>query len=73
VICTAFGNGKKHDFRLFKENKVRWTEKTCGVTDKWVYGNKKASKKLQASNAEAAEKLGIELTPETGLGCEKRL
>lgn len=33
VICTAFGNGKKHDFRLFKESKVRWTEKTCGVTD----------------------------------------
>jgi hypothetical protein len=41
VICTAFGNGKKHDFRLFKESKVRWTEKTCGVTDSGYTGIKK--------------------------------
>ena len=23
VICTAFANGKRHDFRLFKESKIR--------------------------------------------------
>jgi len=23
VICTAFANGKRHDFRLFKESKTR--------------------------------------------------
>ncbi len=23
VICTFFGNGKRHDFRLFKESKTR--------------------------------------------------
>jgi len=23
VICTAFGEGKRHDFRLFKESKTR--------------------------------------------------
>ncbi|KIC75949.1 Transposase [Neochlamydia sp. TUME1] len=23
VICTAFSNGKKHDYKLFKESKVR--------------------------------------------------
>lgn len=23
VICTSFANGKQHDFRLFKESKVR--------------------------------------------------
>ena len=22
IICTAFSNGKKHDFRLFKESKI---------------------------------------------------
>jgi hypothetical protein len=44
VICTAFGNGKKHDFRLFKESKVRWTEKTCGVTDSGYTGIKKLQK-----------------------------
>ena len=44
VICTAFGNGKKHDFRLFKESKVRWTEKTCGVTDSGYTGIKRLQK-----------------------------
>jgi len=44
VICTAFGNGKKHDFRLFKESKVRWTEKTWGVTDSGYTGIKKLQK-----------------------------
>ncbi len=28
VISIAFDNGKKHDFRLFKESTVLWTEKT---------------------------------------------
>lgn len=41
VICTTFGNGKKHDFRLFKESKVRWTEKICAITDSGYTGIKK--------------------------------
>jgi hypothetical protein len=41
VICTAFSNGKKHDFKLFKESKVRWTDKRCGVTDSGYTGIKK--------------------------------
>lgn len=44
MICTAFGNGKKHDFRLFKESSVRWTEKTWGVTDSGYTGIKKLQK-----------------------------
>ena len=44
VICTAFSNGKKRDFRLFKESKVHWTEKTCGVTDSGYTGIKKLQK-----------------------------
>jgi hypothetical protein len=41
VICTAFSNGKKHDFKLFKESKVRWTENRYGVTDSGYTGIKK--------------------------------
>lgn len=41
VICTSFGNGKKHDFRLFKESKVRWTRERCGMTDSGYTGIKK--------------------------------
>jgi hypothetical protein len=33
VICTAFNNGKKHDFKLFKESKVRWIKERSGLTD----------------------------------------
>ena len=44
VICKGFGNGKKYDFRLFKESKVRWIEKTCGVTDNGYTGIKKQQK-----------------------------
>lgn len=41
VICTAFSNGKKHDFKLFKESKVRWTKERCGLTDSGYTGIKK--------------------------------
>ena len=41
VICTSFSNGKKHDFRLFKESRVRWTKNRCGVTDSGYTGIQK--------------------------------
>ena len=41
VICTNFSNGKKHDFKLFKESGVRWTKDRCGVTDSGYTGIKK--------------------------------
>jgi hypothetical protein len=41
VICTAFSNGKKHDFKLFKESKVRWTKERSGLTDSGYTGIKK--------------------------------
>lgn len=44
VICTAFSNGKKHDFKLFKESKVRWTKERCGLTDSGYTGIKKLQK-----------------------------
>ena len=33
VICTAFCNGKRHDFRLFKESKVRIHPDTKALVD----------------------------------------
>jgi hypothetical protein len=33
VICTNFSNGKRHDFRLFKESGVRFLASTEVLTD----------------------------------------
>jgi hypothetical protein len=41
VICTSFSNGKKHDFKLFKESGVRWTKETKGLTDSGYTGIQK--------------------------------
>lgn len=41
VICTNFSNGKKHDFRLFKESKVRWNKEIHGITDTGYQGIRK--------------------------------
>lgn len=40
-MCTTLCNGKKHDFKLFKESKVRWSKKTRGITDTGYTGIKK--------------------------------
>ena len=44
VICTNFGNGKKHDFKLFKESLVRLGKKICGITDTGYIGIKSICK-----------------------------
>lgn len=44
MICTSFSNGKKHDFKLFKESKVRWTKERSGLTDSGYTGIKKLQK-----------------------------
>lgn len=41
MICTSFSNGKKHDFRLFKESKVRWVEEIRRLVDSGYTGIKK--------------------------------
>jgi len=38
VICTAFANGKRHDFRLFKESKTRMHPAIKAVTDTGYQG-----------------------------------
>lgn len=41
MICTNFANGKKHDFKVFKESKVRWTKKSQSITDTGYLGIQK--------------------------------
>ena len=41
IICTNFCHGKKHDFKLFKDSKVRWVQKIQGVVDSGYTGIKK--------------------------------
>jgi hypothetical protein len=38
IICTSFANGKRHDFRLFKESKVRVNPQTMLETDTGYQG-----------------------------------
>ena len=38
IICTAFSNGKRHDFRLFKESKTYIHPQTKVITDSGYQG-----------------------------------
>lgn len=38
IICTNFTNGKRHDFRLYKESKVRLRPETRSQTDTGFQG-----------------------------------
>ena len=41
IICTAFSNGKRHDFRLFKESKTRIHPTIKAITDTGYQGIQK--------------------------------
>ena len=41
IICTSFANGKRHDFRLFKESKVKLKPTTRSQTDTGFQGIQK--------------------------------
>ena len=47
VICTDFSNGKRHDFRLYKESKIRIHPETKAITDTGYQGIQKLHKKSQ--------------------------
>jgi hypothetical protein len=38
IICTSFSNGKRHDFRLFKESGVQIHPETRSLTDTGYQG-----------------------------------
>lgn len=56
VICTSFANGKRHDFRLFKESKTNIHPSIKAVTDtgyqgiKKLHGNAELPKKRSKKN-----------------------
>jgi hypothetical protein len=41
IVCTAFSNGKRHDFKLFKESKTRIHPDTKTITDTGYQGIQK--------------------------------
>jgi hypothetical protein len=41
VICTSYSNGKKHDFRLYKESKIKIHPKINVLTDSGYQGLQK--------------------------------
>ena len=45
VICTAFANGKRHDFRLFKESKTKINPDIKVITDTGYQGIQKLHSK----------------------------
>ena len=47
VICTAFSNGKRHDFRLFKESKTKINPGTKVITDTGYQGIQKLHSKSE--------------------------
>lgn len=47
IICTAFSNGKRHDFRLFKESKTRIHPDINALTDSAYLGLQKLHAKTQ--------------------------
>jgi hypothetical protein len=85
VVCTSFANGKKHDFRLFKESKTRLHPKTEAVTDSGYLGlcklhekstlPKKRSKKHPLTRQDKAANRAISSARglnENVIGCLKR-
>ena len=47
IICTSFANGKRHDFRLFKESKTQIHPAISVVTDTGYQGLQKIHAKTQ--------------------------
>ena len=47
MICTAFSNGKRHDFRLFKESKTHIPPTIQVITDTGYQGIQKLHKNSQ--------------------------
>ena len=75
IICTAFSNGKKHDFKLFKESKVYFKETTEAITDTGYLGlskihtkttmSKKKSKKIIPATCKSAQRLAVVPAPKS--------
>lgn len=47
IICTSFSNGKRHDFRVFKESNVHIHPQTKSLTDIGYQGIQKLHQKSE--------------------------
>ena len=56
IICTAFCNGKRHDFRLFKESKIRIHPQINTLTDSAYLGLQKLHAKTQMPKKKSKKK-----------------
>ena len=85
VICTTFANGKKHDFRLFKESQTRLHPQIKVITDTGYQGIQKLhgkselpKKKTKKNPLTKADKLNNRMlssqrvTNENAIGSIKR-
>ena len=56
IICTAFSNGKKHDFRLFKESKTHIHKDIEALTDSGYLGLQKLHAKTEMPKKKSKKK-----------------
>lgn len=56
IICTAFSNGKRHDFRLFKESKIHIHPQISALTDSGYLGLQKLHAKTQMPKKKSKRK-----------------
>ena len=56
IICTNHANGKKHDFKLFKESKVRCKPSTELLTDTGYQGLQKLHAKTRMPKKKSKKK-----------------
>ena len=57
VICTDFSNGKKHDFKLFKNLKLLYTQRVKAITDTGYQGIQKIHNNSELPKKEARKTL----------------
>jgi hypothetical protein len=56
IICTAFSNGKRHDFRLFKESRIHIHPQINALTDSGYLGLQKLHAKTQMPKKKSKKK-----------------
>lgn len=56
IICTAFSNGKRHDFRLFKESKIHIHPDIIALTDSAYLGMQKLHAKTAMPKKKSKKK-----------------
>lgn len=56
IICTSFANGKRHDFRLFKESRIHVHPTINVVTDTGYQGLQKIHLKTQMPKKKSKKK-----------------